>query len=67
MDDEVFYKEEQKLNEILQKMKEEEQETEEYLSNSNMSFKLDDIARANVIQAQIKKLADIKKIKDILG
>lgn len=64
MNDEVFNKEEQKLNEILKKMKEEEQETEEYLSNSNMSFKLDDIARANVIQSQMKKLADIKKIKD---
>lgn len=64
MDDEVLNKEKQKLKEILNKMKTEELEIEEYLSNSNMSFKLDDIARANIIQAQIKKLADIEKIKD---
>lgn len=64
MNDEVFYQEQQKLKEIVQKMKAEEQEAEDFLSQSDMNFKLEDIARANVIQSQIKKLADIKKIKE---
>ena len=64
MDKEIFYKEQQKLKEILEKMNKEELEIEDNLSNSDMNFDLENIAKANIIQSQIKKLVDIKKIKD---
>lgn len=64
MEDEVFLEEKQKLKEIVKKIKEEEQTIEESLSNSNMNYDLENIAKANILMAQVKKLEDIKKIKD---
>ena len=64
MDEEIFLEEKQKLKEILKKIKEEETTIEESLSNSNMNYDMENIAKANVLMAQVKKLEDIKKIKD---
>ena len=64
MDEEIFLEEKDKLKEIVQKMDDEEHIIEENLSSSDMNYDLENIAKANVLQAQIKKLEDIKKIKD---
>ncbi len=59
-----FQEEEQKLKEILEKMEAQEQEIEQALSNQSKGFDLEHIAEANALEAQIKKLAEIKKLKD---
>ena len=64
MEEEIFSQEKQKLKEIVKKINEEEHEIESSLSNSDMNFDLENIAKANILLAQIKKLEDIKKIKD---
>ena len=52
MDEEIFLEEKQKLKEILKKIKEEETTIEESLSNSNMNYDMENIAKANVLMAQ---------------
>ncbi|MBR2744373.1 MAG: AAA family ATPase [Clostridia bacterium] len=64
MDEEIFLEEKEKLKEIVGKINNEEQIIEDNLSSSDMNYDLENIAKANVLQAQIKKLEDIKKIKD---
>lgn len=64
MEEEIFQEEKKKLKDIVQKIKEEEQTIEESLSNSNMNYDMENIAKANILMAQVKKLEDIKKIKD---
>lgn len=64
MDEEIFLEEKQKLEEIVKKISTEEMSIEQSLSSSNMNYDLENIAKANVLQAQVKKLEDIKKIKD---
>ena len=64
MEEEVFSQEKQKLKEIVKKINEEENELENSLSSSDMNYDLENIAKANILQSQIKKLDDIKKIKD---
>jgi len=64
MDEKILEDERQKLREILKKMENQEQEIEKYISEKSTNFKLENMAEANVVGAQIKKLDDIKKIKD---
>ena len=64
MEEEIFSQEKQKLKEIVKKINDEENELEYSLSNSDMNYDLENIAKANILQSQIKKLEDIKKIKD---
>ena len=64
MDEEVFLEEESKLKEIVKQITKEEKELDESLSNSDMNYDLENIAKARILQAQIRKLLDIKKIKD---
>lgn len=59
----TLQEEKQKLVEILEKMENQEQEIEQLFSKSN-GYDLEHIAEANVMEAQIKKLSDIKKLKD---
>ncbi len=64
MDEEILLQEKEKLKQVIEKINQEESNIEESLSNSDMNFDLENIAKANVLLAQIKKLHDIKKIKD---
>lgn len=64
MDEEIFQEEKEKLKEIVQKIKDEEEIIECTLSGSDMKFKLEDMAKATLLQSYLKKLEDIKKIKD---
>lgn len=64
MDEEIFQEEKEKLKEIIQKIEAEEEIIEHTLSNSDKNFKLEDMAKATLLQSYFKKLEDIKKIKD---
>ena len=64
MEEDIFLEEKQKLKEVIQKITEEETELENTLSSSDMNYDLENLAKAQVLQSQIKKLSDIKKIKD---
>lgn len=64
MDEEIFQKEKEKLKEIVQKIKDEKELIEHTLSGSDMNFKLEDMAKATLLQSYLKKLEDINKIKD---
>ena len=64
MDEEILEEERQKLKDILKKMDVQEQEIEDYISERSLSFKPENMAEANVMASQVKKLDDIKKIKD---
>ena len=64
MDEKIFLEEKEKLQEILEKINDEETEIDDLLSSSGMNYDLENIAKANVMQTQLKKLEDIKKIKD---
>lgn len=64
MDENILQEEQQKLDEILTKIDIQEQEIEHYVANNSTSFELENMAEANVMETQIKKLDDIKKIKD---
>lgn len=64
MDEEILEDERQKLQEILKKIDVQEHEIETYIAERSTNFKLENAAEANVMQAQVKKLDDIKKIND---
>lgn len=64
MEEEIFIQEKKKLKEIVKKIKKEEKELEDSLSSSDKNYDLENIAKANSLQFKIKKLEDIKKIKD---
>ena len=64
MEEDVFIEEKAKLKEITKKILEEEENLEEYLSNVSMNYDLENIAQAKVVESQIQKLENIKKIKD---
>ena len=63
MNEEIFSQEKDKLKEIVKKINEEEANIDTALSQTSMNYDMENIAFANVLQAQVKKLEDIKKIK----
>ena len=63
MNEEIFSQEKDKLKEIVKKINEEETNIDTALSKTSMNYDMENIAFANVLQAQVKKLEDIKKIK----
>ena len=63
MNEEIFSQEKDKLKEIVKKINEEEANIDTALSKTSMNYDMENIAFANVLQAQVKKLEDIKKIK----
>lgn len=64
MNEEIFSQEKDKLKEIVKKINEEETNIDTTLSQTSMNYDIENIAFANVLQAQVKKLEDIKKIKN---
>ena len=65
MDSEIFKQEEKKLKEVVSKISEEEENLETSIKKSSMNYDLENIAYAEILGAKIKKLEDIKKIKDV--
>lgn len=64
MEEQVLKKERQKLQEILKKIDNQEQELEQTIANGSMNYDLENMAEGNIMIANLKKLADIKKVKD---
>lgn len=65
MEEQIFKEEQDKLEEINEKITEEENIIEEDLKNADMNYSLEDMAKGEVLFAKVKKLEDIKKIKDV--
>ena len=65
MDEQIFNEEQEKLAEINNKIAEEENLIEEDLKNADMNYSLEDMAKGEILFAKVKKLEDIKKIKNV--
>ncbi len=65
MNKEVFDKEEKKLLSVVKKITDEEKELEYSLDNSDMNYDLENLAKGELLKIQVKRLNDIKKIKNI--
>ena len=65
MDEQIFNEEQEKLTEINNKIAEEENLIEEDLKNADMNYSLEDMAKGEILFAKVKKLEDIKKIKNV--
>ena len=65
MDEQIFNEEQEKLSEINNKIAEEENLIEEDLKNADMNYSLEDMAKGEILFAKVKKLEDIKKIKNV--
>ncbi len=65
MNNKTFLEEKEKLKEINNKVLEEEKLIEEELRKSDMNYTMEDIAKGEVLLTRVKKLENIKKIKDV--
>src|SRR5574344_711828 len=64
MNTEIFEKEEKKLKSVIQKMAKEEKDLEYTLDNSDMNYDMENLAKGELLRIQVKRLFDIKKIKN---
>lgn len=64
MDEEIFKQEKEKLKDIVKKINKEENNLEQYLSSADMNYDLENIAQAQFVSSQLRKLENIKSIKD---
>lgn len=64
MDEEIFKQEKEKLKDIVKKIDKEENNLEQYLSSADMNYDLENIAQAQFVSSQLRKLENIKSIKD---
>ena len=65
MNNKTFLEEKEKLKEINNKVLEEEKLIEEELRKSDMIYTMEDIAKGEVLLTRVKKLENIKKIKNV--
>ena len=65
MNNKTFLEEKEKLKEINNKVLEEEKLIEEELRKSDMYYTMEDIAKGEVLLTRVKKLENIKKIKNV--
>ena len=65
MNNKTFLEEKEKLKEINNKVLEEEKLIEEELRKSDMNYTMEDIAKGEVLLTRVKKLENIKKIKNV--
>ncbi len=65
MNNKTFLEEKEKLKEINNKVLEEEKLIEEELIKSDMNYTMEDIAKGEVLLTRVKKLENIKKIKNV--
>lgn len=63
MDKETFLEEEKKLKSTVDKITEEEETIEDTLSKSSMNYDMENLAKGQVLQMYVNKLANMKKIK----
>lgn len=63
MDEEIFKQEKEKLKDIVKKINKEENNLEQYLSSADMNYDLENIAQAQFVSSQLRKLENIKSIK----
>ena len=64
MDEEIFKQEKEKLKDIVKKINKEENNLEQYLSSADINYDLENIAQAQFVSSQLRKLENIKSIKD---
>lgn len=62
---EIFKEEEKKLKEVIEEISEEEEILEDSIKNSSKNYDMENIAHGEILKTKIKKLEDIKKIKNI--
>ena len=60
MDEEIFKQEKEKLKDIVKKINKEENNLEQYLSSADMNYDLENIAQAQFVSSQLRKLENIK-------
>ena len=65
MEDKIFSEEAKKLKIVVQKIEKEEQELEYTLENSDRNYDMENLAKGNLLMTQVKRLHDIKKIKNV--
>ena len=65
MNNKTFLEEKEKLKEINNKVLEEEKIIEEELRKSDLNYTMEDIAKGEVLLTRVKKLENIKKIKNV--
>ena len=65
MNNKTFLEEKEKLKEINNKVLEVEKLIEEELRKSDMNYTMEDIAKGEVLLTRVKKLENIKKIKNV--
>ena len=64
MDKETFLEEEKKLKSTVKKITEEEESIEDTLSKADMNYDMENLAKGQVLQMYVNKLANMKKLKN---
>ena len=64
MDKETFLEEEKKLKSTVEKITEEEESIEYVLSKADMKYDMENLAKGQVLQMYVDKLANMKKLKN---
>ena len=64
MDKETFLEEEKKLKSTVEKIAEEETSIEDTLSKTDMNYDIENLAKGQVLQMYVNKLANMKKLKN---
>lgn len=65
MDSKIFVEEENKLKDVVCKITKEEENLENELKSASLQYDMENIAKGQVLQMKVKRLDDIKKIKDV--
>ena len=63
MEEDIFLEEQEKLKKVIKAILTEEECLEYTLDNSDMSYDMENMAKGQILQMQVQKLANIKKIK----
>ena len=64
MDKETFLEEEKKLKSTVEKITEEEESIEDTLSKADMNYDMENLAKGQVLQMYVTKIANMKKLKN---
>ena len=64
MDKETFLEEEKKLKDTVDKITEEEESIEYALSKTDMKYDMENLAKGQILQMYVSKLANMKKLKN---
>lgn len=65
MEEKIFQEEKEKLKNVIQKITKEENDLEYTLDNSDMNYDMENLAKGQLLQIQVKRLSDIKKMKNV--